>query len=85
VATGFELFPNPTSGSFTLLLKEWEDRNGRVLIRSAVGQVLYQTTTADSQLKIDLRALNIPAGVLFITVQKEGLAPVTKRLMYNRK
>jgi hypothetical protein len=85
VATGFELFPNPTSGSFTLLLKEWEVRNGRVLIRSAVGQVLYQTTTADSQLKIDLRALNIPAGVLFITVQKEGLAPVTKRLMYNRK
>lgn len=83
VATGFELFPNPTSGSFTLLLKEWEDDNGQVLIRSAVGQVLYQTTTADSQLKIDLRKLNIPAGVLFITVEQGGQAPVTKRLLYS--
>jgi hypothetical protein len=54
-----------------------------VLIRSAVGQVLYRTSTAHSQLKIDLRTLNIPAGVLFITVEQDGQAPVTKRLLYN--
>jgi hypothetical protein len=80
---GFELFPNPTSGSFTLALQNWEERPGMVLIRSAVGQVLYQTSTAHSQLKIDLRTLNIPAGVLFITVEQDGQAPVTKRLLYN--
>ncbi|MBV6654820.1 MAG: T9SS type A sorting domain-containing protein, partial [Mameliella sp.] len=80
---GFELFPNPTSGSFTLALQNLEERPGMVLIRSAVGQVLYQTATAHSQLKIDLRTLNIPAGVLFITVKQEGQAQATKRLLYN--
>ncbi|WP_421946958.1 fibronectin type III domain-containing protein [Phaeodactylibacter xiamenensis] len=81
--TGFELFPNPTSGNFTLALKDWDGRPGAVLIRSAVGQVLYQAAAAHSQLNIDLRALNIPAGVLFITVEQDGRAPMTKRLLYN--
>ncbi|MEQ8705495.1 MAG: fibronectin type III domain-containing protein [Phaeodactylibacter sp.] len=82
--TGFELFPNPTSGSFTLSLQGWGDRTGNIVVRSAVGRVLYQTVTTAPELTIDLDALNIPAAVLFVTVQQEGLAPVTKRLVYKR-
>jgi hypothetical protein len=78
--SGFTLFPNPNDGRFSISLPYWE-QGSTVVVRNAVGQTVYSTQTTETQLLIDLRGAYSAIGLLFVTVQGEGRAPVTKRLL----
>lgn len=69
-ATTFEkevrLFPNPTSGSFTVELPD-SDGNYELCISNLQGRIIYEKSVAGvSELKIDLP---VPPGVYFVTVR----------------
>lgn len=83
VSNGFELFPNPTSGAFTVALPEPKGETPIITVRNAMGQELYQAAANKRQWQVDLSGLSVSSTVLFVTVQQAGQAPVTKRLVYN--
>ncbi len=80
---GFTLFPNPNDGQFTVSLP-YREQGSTVVVRNAVGQTVYSSQTTETQLLIDLRGAYSASGLLFVTVQGEGRAPVTKRVLVAR-
>ncbi|MCR9052889.1 MAG: BspA family leucine-rich repeat surface protein [Phaeodactylibacter xiamenensis] len=81
--SGFTLFPNPNDGQFTVSLP-YREQGSTVVVRNAVGQTVYTAQTTETQLLIDLRGAYSASGLLFVTVQGEGRAPVTKRVLVSR-
>ena len=81
--SGFTLFPNPNDGQFTVSLP-YREQGSTVVVRNAVGQTVYTAQTTETQLLIDLRGAYSASGLLFVTVQGEGRAPVTKRVLVSQ-
>ncbi|MEL6132435.1 MAG: T9SS type A sorting domain-containing protein, partial [Bacteroidota bacterium] len=68
------LYPNPTSGTYTLALPEvWT--KVEVTLSSPTGQILDKQTYDQAQ-NIE-STITLPAGVYFVKVQADGVQPVT--------
>jgi hypothetical protein len=76
---GFDVFPNPTSGNITILLKEGI-KCKNIKITNISGEILYQTTKFNQQdNKIDLEVSFLSSGLYFIELSDEnGLRYVQK-------
>lgn len=64
----FDVFPNPTNGSFTVLMDELYTRPVAITIYNAVGQTVFHQVhqvSANDPIRIDA---DLPAGVYFVRI-----------------
>ena len=73
-----ELYPNPTTGLFSLLLKGWDLKTTSVAITSIDGRKLYQQTVSSSNELIEWE--NASAGIYFVSI-KQNENVVVKQLI----
>ena len=64
-AKGMKLFPNPTDGRFTVILKD-SDTPQTILAYNSAGEKVFEKQTTDSQCLIDISSL--PKGIYYIQV-----------------
>lgn len=60
------LYPNPTTGNFKV---ELPDNQKQITITDVTGRVIYQKTTIDSEINIELN--NQSSGIYFLTVKTD--------------
>lgn len=65
-----QLFPNPTSGQFRLILPDERWVGGQTTIYNLLGQNIYQNTMQSSTQHFDLYAE--PSGLYFLVLQKNN-------------
>lgn len=63
---GFDVFPNPANGVIQITLDEEWQKDGQLIVRNVLGEIVYQTQTFKNQKNFTLK-LDSP-GLLFITV-----------------
>ena len=73
-----ELYPNPSTGLFTLMLKGWDLNTTLVLISGIDGRELYQQSVSSSNELIEWE--NASAGIYFVTI-KQNDNVVVKQLI----
>lgn len=78
------VFPNPSSGNFSLSLSIPNISNADLIIRNAVGEtILSQKVSFDSGNTIEVKTDNIPDGIYFIELEtSEGV--VAKKVVLHR-
>ena len=83
-AGSVELYPNPTTGLFNLLLQGFEEQ-ALVQIFDATGRNIWQmkVDAKESTVLVDLSGANISSGLYMVTVTSDGTV-VTKRLILNK-
>ena len=69
-------FPNPTHGNVNLYFPDDWEPPYRVLIRAGNGRLMYETTTSDPQLYLNLR--HLPAGMYTVEIYVQGVREVTQ-------
>ncbi len=72
----FVLYPNPTAGSFTIQTSA-NMINGMIRVNSILGQKIKEFQVVDL-----LSNSELPKGVYFISIEKEGIS-MTKKLIVN--
>ena len=73
-----ELYPNPSTGLFTLMLKGWDLNTASVLISGIDGRELYQQSVSSSNELIEWE--NASAGIYFVSI-KQNDNVVVKQLI----
>lgn len=74
--TNMKVFPNPTSGIFTIISKENEYK---LIIINVLGEHVYQSEIKNPKAEIDLS--KYPAGIYFINIKTEKGAAVQKLII----
>lgn len=80
VAQGINVYPNPNTGSFSLLLQTANDEDAYVIITNVAGQKVKEFNTATNQ-RSDI-SLNAPQGVYLLTVKTAHDTYVAKVVVY---
>jgi len=73
-----ELFPNPSTGIFTLACPLWEASDGGINILNILGEIIYSTELISAKTEINLT--NFQNGIYFIQIQTEG-STITKKVV----
>lgn len=68
---GFNVYPNPTNGVFTITIDNGKLKmnNGQLTINSLIGEKIYQSEINNPKSEIDLS--NQPNGVYFVNIKTE--------------
>ncbi|MEM8583688.1 MAG: endo-1,4-beta-xylanase [Bacteroidota bacterium] len=66
----FDLYPNPTSGTVTIALPTTSNQPEELIIYSAIGEIVYQTTLPGYLESHTLNLDNIPTGFYWLSVYK---------------
>ena len=69
---GITVYPNPTTGKFTVALPETIDGNSTVSLSDVTGKLLFSTSAALVEKSEDLDITNYPAGLYFINIQNKN-------------
>ena len=75
-----EVYPNPSTGLFTLVLKGWDLNTTSVLISGIDGRELYHQSVSSSNELIEWE--NASAGIYFVTIKQNGNV-VVKQLIID--
>lgn len=79
----FKVFPNPSTGKFTIDLTNSQLNMGNIKIQicNIIGEKIYQSQINNSQAKIDLSKQ--PAGIYFLNITTEQ-GTISKKLIINK-
>jgi len=75
----FEVYPNPTFGNATIILKTVQELDYSIAVTDVLGKQVQLFDVDNRQANIDLQLSD--AGFYFISLIKEGQPVITKRLM----
>lgn len=84
-ALGLRLYPNPTSGSFTLQLNSLQQKQLNIRVTNVVGELVY-SETLESKAGLNNKILNLeqlPNGVYMVIVEN-GATVSTQRLTIRK-
>lgn len=77
-----QLYPNPTSGNFTVQFPA-DNHRADLIIYSALGEVVHQQTVAPGAEQLSLQLHDTtPAGVYWLSVQRDGSYAVVKLIKH---
>jgi len=80
-----KLFPNPTNGNITILLKADPSGNYNYTFTNLLGQAILEQKRSGTALTIDLNALQLAKGVYFVTVvEQESNQTFKAKFVYAR-
>ena len=81
---GFELYPNPSDGNFTLSITINDKTNYSIEIRNVLGQQLYLQKIENVRGKIakQLTLKEYGKGIYFVTVKGKNIESTKKLLVY---
>ncbi|MBI4945136.1 MAG: T9SS type A sorting domain-containing protein [Bacteroidetes bacterium] len=64
------LFPNPSNGTFTLVLKNIHNEKSQIKIANVLGEMVYSSTINSDKSEIDLSSQ--PNGIYFLTIKTDS-------------
>ena len=82
---GMLVYPNPTSGEFTIELEGFGEAEVRINILNIYGSVVYDTIIEKedgSRKTLNLRGLGIPSGHYYITAKSDDKSAM-KRITFS--
>lgn len=74
-ATSFNLFPNPSSGQFAILLSgDFDEKESSLVVFSSVGEAVYRETVTSGNVKIEVDLSSYPSGIYFVQLSNEDFS-----------
>jgi hypothetical protein len=84
LSESISIFPNPSTGSFTLYYQLEQNQGASFLLYNALGQEVYQTILPGDTGNIAMQLDHLAPGIYFYIVPA-GNKPISGRLMIANK
>ncbi len=82
IAESFSLYPNPSAGTVSMALPDgsWD----AVQVTTAAGQLVHATLLKGESRNVELNLTNLPDGLYFVSLIKDGISSVPTKLVITR-
>ena len=81
--TSFELYPNPTSGQFTIDVAFSNIEQANISIVNTVGQEVWSQNIAASEMKLPVDLSHLASGIYFVTINTDK-GKAVKRILIGK-
>jgi hypothetical protein len=70
--TSIDVFPNPNNGILNIKVNNTSNKQNKICIHNALGQLVYSQVILENQLQLNLVELHLNAGIYWVTVEAEN-------------
>lgn len=67
-----DVFPNPNHGILNIKVNNTSNKENKICIHNALGQVVYSQVNLENQLQLNMLELQLKSGIYWVTVEAEN-------------